>query len=208
MKNKFSLVILILFIIMMFVSIFNVVKKNSLASENVDLKSEISILEEENEQKKEASESTKTEEETNNDESSENPSNEEEKKESETEQETENNFSEDIEWFLENLYTKKNKRESYDTVKDSASESLLKSQFGEELPPENAEDEENGVDNKIEDVDVYGKYENDSTYKALVEFKIVSNYEDKTDESKHIIEVIINKENDKWIIDEIDEKSK
>jgi len=84
----------------------------------------------------------------------------------------------------------------------------LKSQFGEELPPEDETDGEKGVDNDIKNVEVYGKYSNSSTYKALVEFEIISTYEDKEDSGEKIVEFTIRDKDGKWLVENIEDKAK
>lgn len=200
MDNKYKVLILVLIIILMSVSVFNVIKKNSLATENTELKKEISSLEE---QKVQDETSDNDDLENNDSDDGEN-----ENEESEEDEKDENTFEEDIEWFFKNLYTDKSKEASYNSLKDSATEDLLKSQFGSELPPEDNEDVEKGVDNDIENMEIFGKYSNDSTYKALVKFDIISTYEDKEDTGERITEVTIEKDGNKWLVSDLEDKAK
>lgn len=202
MKNKIGLVIGFLFVLLVVVSVYNISKKNSLANENVDLKSEIASLEtEQQETANSQTDNTSENEEDSGDNNNDSDNAEEENTSDDT-------FEEDIEWFLKNLYTDKSKKSSYETLKDSATEDLLKSQFGNELPPEDETDGEKGIDNDIKNVEVYGKYSNDTTYKALVDFEIISTYEDKEDSGNKIVEFTIKEEDDKWLVDNIEDKAK
>ena len=207
MKNKFNILILVLFIIMFVVSVSNVIKKNSLANENNNLKTKIETLEQ--------NESTETTEENNdtdnnnNDTENENNNNEntdEENKESASD-ENENTFEEDIEWFLNNVYTENNQKNQYEKVKDSITDSMTESMYGNDLPPEDSDDED-GVDNDIEGLEVYGKYTSDNEYTALVKFDLVTIYEDKEDKGERIVEIHILKEDDIWLFDSMDEHIK
>lgn len=204
MRNKLGIAILVLFVILVVVSVYNIGKKNSLANENVDLKEKISSLEAEQQTEPQEDTSAQAEENSEN----EGETNDNEGNSEENEDKNDDTFEEDIEWFLKNLYTDKSKEKSYNTLKDSATEDLLKSQFGEELPPEDETDGEKGVDNDIKNVEVYGKYSNSSTYKALVEFEIISTYEDKEDSGEKIVEFTIRDKDGKWLVENIEDKAK
>src|SRR5699024_2638676 len=110
----------------------NVVKKNSLASENIDLNTKIETLE----QSETTEETDNADGNNNNDTENENNNNEnaDEENEKSSSDENENTFEDDIEWFLENIYTENNQNTQYEKVKDSMTESMTESMYGDDLP--------------------------------------------------------------------------
>jgi len=114
MRNKLGIAILVLFVILVVVSVYNIGKKNSLANENVDLKEKISSLEAEQQTEPQEDTSAQAEENSEN----EGETNDNEGNSEENEDKNDDTFEEDIEWFLKNLYTDKSKEKSYNTLKD------------------------------------------------------------------------------------------
>src|SRR5699024_5115343 len=99
MRNKLGIAILVLFVILVVVSVYNIGKKNSLANENVDLKEKISSLEAE--QQTEPQEDTTAQAEENSE--NEGVTNDNQKNSEKKEDKNDDTFEEDIEWFLKNI---------------------------------------------------------------------------------------------------------
>jgi hypothetical protein len=113
---------------------------------------------------------------------------------------TENSFEEDIVWFLSQIYTNADRVEMYDNISFSITDDVTEFLFGEDLPPEPSEFNSDVLTRSLENVEVFGKYIDDTTYKAIVRFDVVFDYHEETDKSFTVVEVDLKKYEDDWLI--------
>ncbi|MFG6121143.1 hypothetical protein [Thalassobacillus sp. B23F22_16] len=178
-KINFSLILLVLTVILLGVATFNGIKKNDAEKAVVDEQNKVKQLQEENENLQNLSEDEK-----------------------------ENTFDNDIEWFVTKVYTLENRKELYEEIKDSATEEVLTGLFGDELPPDENQGKVGSIDREVSNIDIFGKYKDDSHYKAIVTFDLKMGYEEQTETGFTVIEINLIKKDETWVIDEFEEYAK
>lgn len=183
MKKNLTTILLLAVILLVFVSSFNIIKKNDIENELISLKEDMK----QSEKKVEADIETENE------------------KDIETKEEKVDTLEEDIEWFVTEVYTIENRKELYESIKNSATEEVLVELFGEELPPDENQGEVHSIDRNIENLEVYGRYETENNYKAIVTFDLVFNHEDT---AFTVMQVDITKKDDAWKVDSFEEYAK
>lgn len=183
MKNKTKIIIIIIIILFIFIMFYNVIQKNQLENEVIELNQKIEQIEQEKENITEIESKNKT-------------------------NENVDTLDEDIEWFVTKVYTLENRKELYEDIKVSTTEDVLKGLFGEDLPPEENQGEVHSVDRNIKNINVYGKYENENHYKAMVTFDLIFDSGDKTDSAFTVMQVDLTQKDDSWKVDNIEEYAK
>lgn len=113
---------------------------------------------------------------------------------------TENTFEEDIIWFLSEVYTNADRVDMYDNISFSITDDVAEFLFGQDLPPEPSEFNSDVLTRSLENVEVFGKYIDETTYKAIVRFDVVFEYHEETDRSFTVVEVDLKKYEDDWLI--------
>src|SRR5699024_11315091 len=61
--------------------------------------------------------------------------------------------------------------------------------------------EVHSIDRNISDLEVYGKYKDESHYKAIVTLNLTFDHKDKTDNAFTIVQVDLTKKENTWLID-------
>lgn len=92
------------------------------------------------------------------------------------------------------------------SITDDVTEQL----FGKDSPPEKDDqsDEEKSLERKVDDISVYGKFDDERTYVTLVTFDLTFEYRGESDKDFMIVKVDLHKNSEgKWLITHIKEYS-
>lgn len=178
-KRNFSLILLILIVLFLGIATFNGIKKNDAEKAVIDEQDKVKQLKQENENLQ-----------------------------SLNEDEDENTFDKDIKWFVTEVYTLENRKELYEKIKDSATEDVLTDLFGDELPPDENQGEMGSIEREVDNIDIFGKYKDDSQFKAIVTFDLKMGYEEQSETGFTVIEINLTKKDGTWVIDEFEEYAK
>lgn len=178
-KVKVSFILGLIVVLLVVVATFNVIKKNDTESKYMSAKSKIEQLEKENDSLQ-----------------------------SLDDEKEDNTFEDDISWFVTKVYTLENRRKLYEEIEESATKDVLKDLFGDELPPDENQGEVHSMDRDVDNMEIYGKYKDESHYKAIVTFDLSMSKEDNTDNAFTILQVDLTKSDDAWLIDRFEEYAK
>jgi len=179
MKRNINIILLLLTVVLVFATTFNVIKKNEIENTMIDEKEKVKQLQRENENLQNLSDESE-----------------------------ENTFEKDVEWFVTKIYTLENRKKLYEEIKDSATDDVLTGLFGDDLPPDENQGEVHSIDRNISDLEVYGKYKDESHYKAIVTLNLTFDHKDKTDNAFTIVQVDLTKKENTWLIDNFEEYAK
>lgn len=114
-------------------------------------------------------------------------------------------FDEDLKWFVSKTFETNNTLQVYEDIKDSVSQEVLEALLGDELPPKESNSDETGMIREATNIDVFGKYENDEAFKAVVLFDLDYKFKDQEDSRKVLASVEITKQKGSWIITKFEE---
>ena len=180
MKNKMTLILGVITILLMAALFVGYNKSASYQEEIVELNTKVSSLESENEMLS-----------------------------IENEVSEENTFDEDIQWFVESIYEISDTKALYDAINESITDPVAQQLFGDKLPPEASSfSGETSVDRKVSDVEIYGHYVMNDEYKALVQATVSYMYKEEEVLSNVITEVtLIKGSNDVWRVRKFEEKA-
>lgn len=123
----------------------------------------------------------------------------------EDESESTDTFEEDIEWFVTTVYESNDRLQLYEEIQDSVNQNVLTALLGEDLPPEESTQEEASVERSVSNVDVFGKYQGDDKYRAVVLLDNSYEYKDQEDEKEILAYLEISNQEGVWIITEFRE---
>lgn len=179
MRRNITLILLVITVLLVFATAYSVIQKNSAENKAFKLKKEIEVMEKEKETTQELKESEET-----------------------------NTFEDDIEWFVNEIYTLENRTELYEKIEPSATEDVLKGLFGEELPPDENQGEVHSIDRKVDNIQVFGKQQDNEHYNGIVTFDLSFDYDDKSDSAFTVLQVNLKKQGDEWKVSEIEEYAK
>src|SRR5690625_839302 len=93
MKRNINIILLLLTVVLVFATTFNVIKKNEIENTMIDEKEKVKQLQRENENLQNLSDESE-----------------------------ENTFEKDVEWFVTKIYTLENRKKLYEEIKDSATD--------------------------------------------------------------------------------------
>lgn len=184
MIKSINLLYIVVVIVLVAITSFNVIQKNQSENEVIALKTELKAIEKEVELLVEDEEVT------------------------DTSEETLDTLDEDIAWFTTEVYTLENRKQLYEAIEVSATDPVLEALFGEDLPPEEHQGTVHSIDRTIENIDVYGKYIDENTYQAVVTFDLSFEMEEKTDRAFTIMQVELTKQDDRWKVSHFEEYAK
>lgn len=179
MKLKYSLITGLIIVAMVIILSFNMVKGNDLKNEIIELEDQVKELENKNQTLLELEETK-----------------------------SDNTFEEDVEWFVQQLYGMSDRLDLYETIEPSITNDVTEQLFGENHPPEEGDqdEEERSLERTVENINVFGKFEDESHYSTLVTFDLTFEYRGQTDRTFTIVKVELRKGNDgKWLINEVEE---
>lgn len=114
-------------------------------------------------------------------------------------------FDEDLKWFVTKTYETSNRLQLYEDIKDSVSQGVLEALLGDELPPEENENDEESALREVTNLDVYGKYGSDGKFKAVVLFDVTYKFKDNSDSKKVLASIEITNQKGSWIITKFEE---
>ncbi len=179
MKKNFNIILLAITIILILFTAYNVIQKNRTENKVINLEKEIEEIEQEKETVQELEEENE-----------------------------DHTFEDDINWFVTEVYTLENRKVLYEKIEQSATEDVLIGLFGEELPPDENQGEVHSIDRKVDDIEIYGKYQDEKHYQGIVTFNLSFEDEERSESAFTVLQVDLTKKEDGWKISEFEEYAK
>lgn len=176
--SSLNLIILVIVILLVLFSLYSSLEKNRAENRIVELKKEVTEIEKEKESVQKIEEEKET-----------------------------NTFEEDISWFVTEVYTVEDRKKLYELIEPSATEEVLIELFGEELPPDENQGEVHSIDKDVENIEVYGNYQDEKHFKGIVTFDLSFDDTERSETAFTVLEVELTKHDDGWKISKLEEYS-